>query len=79
MHGNTARSDISDPGSDISDQPDLSGLHQVLEPWQLPRLHISNHRSDISDPSDLSGLHWVPVPCHPPQSDISDLAKVEPF
>jgi hypothetical protein len=64
-HGNTAR-------LDISDQPNLSGLHRFLEPWQLPR-------SDISDPSNLSGLHRVPVLCHPPRPDISDLAKLSHF
>jgi hypothetical protein len=64
-HGSTARSDISDPKSDIFDQLDLSDLHRVPQPWQLPR-------SAISDPSDLSGLHQVPVPCHPPRSDISE-------
>jgi hypothetical protein len=70
--GSTVRSNIFNPRSDISDQPNLSGLHRFLEPWQLPR-------SDISDPSNLSGLHRVPVLCHPPRPDISDLAKLSHF
>jgi hypothetical protein len=70
--GSTTRLDISDPMSDISNQPDLSSLHWVPEPWQLPR-------SDISDPrSDISGLHQVPVPCHPPRADISEPHQIYP-
>jgi hypothetical protein len=70
-HGNTAR-------LDISDQPNLSGLHRVPRPWQLPRSNISDPRSDIFDPSDLSGFHRVPVPCHPPRPDISDPHQIYP-
>jgi hypothetical protein len=85
-HGSSARSDISDLRSDISDQLDLFGHHQVPELWQLPRSDISDPMSDISDPPDLSGLHRVPEPCHlsligyiRAPSDISDPAKLKPI
>jgi hypothetical protein len=74
--GSTARSDISNPRLDISDQSDLSNLHWVPKLWQLPRSNISNPRSDISDPSDLFGLHRVPVPCHPLRPDISEPHRI---
>jgi hypothetical protein len=54
------------PRLDISDQPDLSDLHWVSEPWQLPWSDISDPRSDISNIPDLSEPRRVRVPCHPP-------------
>jgi hypothetical protein len=60
--GSQARLDISDPVSDISDQPDLSGLHRVPEPWQLS---WSDQGWDMSDLLDLFEPRRIPVPCHP--------------
>jgi hypothetical protein len=40
-HGTASRSDISDPISDISNQPDMSSPHRVPEPLQAARVrHI---------------------------------------
>jgi hypothetical protein len=81
---NCPRLDISDPRSDISDQPNLSSLHQITEPWQPPWSDISNPRSDMSDLPDLSEPRWVTVPYHPSMigyirapSDIPDPVEVE--